>query len=591
MATADKLNYLLETKAKLKNAINDDISLINENTIFREYPNKISSLSDRLKSYIPTGIKTGASIQVNDTVPLNVKSLAIDGNSYQKTTKGINLFNYLENINNISGLTITADGDYIVVNGTTVNNYQLLIKDVDLTDVLEDGEKYTIWQENDDKSFNSDTFPKAAIRVRAKHINGAETLTRTSSSKFATFSVDKSIFEKYLVDVVTPTSGEIYSDYKNKFMLIKGEYDDNTIPSFEPYTNGISPNPDYPQNVDVIDSVKIINRSDQLVDFSKFVVLADGTTSSFENDVLSVSSANNRYNRIGYDVLDVIKNNRGKMLCFAYDSYDFSNGNNAIVQIKYTVNESVKYKTLLNDSENKYSFSIPENIDNITSAELEIFSNNTGTNIQSSISITKPMLQFGMDKLEYGKYHKDEYSIDLQGNFIAKINDVKDTLDLSTGILTKKIGLKILNGTENWVSTSAYDGYYRYSLEPIDENLKSDNVIGMYSLNTHFYNRNKENHGDYEYLYVQANSSSGIIYIQSKKWATITEFKEWLLENNVIVCYELATSQTIQLEPVKIKMHEGANNIELISNLETSMTLEYYKDYKVNSEVVSEVIG
>ena len=50
MATADKLSYLLDTKAKIKNAINNDISLINDDTTFREYADKINNLSDTLKN-------------------------------------------------------------------------------------------------------------------------------------------------------------------------------------------------------------------------------------------------------------------------------------------------------------------------------------------------------------------------------------------------------------------------------------------------------------------------------------------------------------------------------------------------------------
>lgn len=178
------------------------------------------------------------------------------------------------------------------------------------------------------------------------------------------------------------------------------------------------------------------------------------------------------------------------------------------------------------------------------------------------------------------KNNNDIYSIDLQNNEAMGINDISDEINFETGILTKNIGLKILNGTENWVSTSAYEGYYRYSLEPVDENLKSDSAIGMYSLNTHFYNRNKENHGDYEYLYVQANNRGGIIYIQSKEWATIEEFKAWLSENNVIVCYQLVTPKTKELEPIKIQMYEGINNVKLISNLDTDMELTYAIDIK-----------
>lgn len=588
MATADKLNYLLETKVKIKDAINNDISLIEEDTIFREYADKINNLSDTLKKFIPTEIKTGSSIQISGAAPLNAKSLIVYGNSYQKTTKGINLFNYLENIGTIAGLTITTEDDYIVLNGTTVNNYQLAIKDIDLTDMLEDGETYTLWQENDAKSSSSDTFPKTAIRLRTKHANGNYVYTRVTKSKVVSFSVDKSAFEEYCVDVVTPVVGEAYSNYKNKFMLVKGEYDDNTIPNFEPYTKGASPSPNCPQNIDVIDSVKIINRSDQLVDFSKFVVLADGTTSSFENDTLSVSSGNNRYNRIEYDILDLIKNNPGKILYFDYENYDFSNGNNAIVQIKYALGDRTKYKTLLNDSGNNYSFVIPEDLNNFTSAKLEIFSNNTSANIQSSISITKPMLQFGTDKLEYGTYHNDKYTIDLQGNFIGNINNAKDTLDLATGILTKKIKKIVFDGSKNekWNIDILQTGC---SLRSFYTNVVKNEILPYSKVLANRLNYNNDLYLN-DNIGIDANWNGAIRIKLGADVSILDELIDYLSNNPLIVYYQLKKPEIIQLAPVKIKMYEGANNIELMSNLETEMTLEYYKDYKTNEEVTSEVI-
>lgn len=593
MATADKLSYLLDTKAKIRDAVNDDILLIDDNTAFREYANKINSLSDTLKKYIPTEILEGTNFQIKDAVPLNEKNLVIDGNSYQKTTKGINLFNYLENIGDVSGLTITTRGDYIVINGTTSNNYQLVIKDIDITDILEDGEIYTLWQENDTKSSSSDTFPKTAIRLRAKHINGNYVYTRVTSSKTVNFSVNKSTFENYCIDVVTPISGEIYSNYKNKFMLTKGEYDEITIPIFEPFTGGIaSPNPNYPQEIDFVNNLKLINRSNQLVDFSKNSDLTAGTTFYFENDVLNISCSNNRYSCVRYDILEIIKNNPSKILSFFCENYDFTNGNNPIVQIKYKLNEIIKYKTLFNDSKTKFSFIIPENVDDITSVELEIFSNNTGSITDSSISITKPILQFGTDKLEYDSYHKDEYSVDLKDNFLAKINDAKDELNIISGILDKNIQKYTFTGEENWIK-SGLSNERNFVIALANDDLTNilkitkNNVICTYFILSGNLNTNGSfwlyNWSSSKQMYDALRFSFDINEIDS-----VEKAKNFFKNNEVTICYQ-SISQTVQLEPLKIKMYDGTNNIELSSNLETSMQLEYYKDYKANSEVASEV--
>lgn len=436
MATADKLSYLLETKAKIKDSINNDISLIDEDTVFREYPNKIKSLSDTLKKYIPTDIKIGTSVQISDAVPLNTKSLVIDGNSYQKTTKGINLFN--------KDLITSIDlGIYEndIVRSNAITNSAVQNVRVKFSEPFK-------YKANTTYYFSADIRISEGTgnlnKINDSYIDSEKVNFPVLKNEFQryitkkTYSNDTNYAEGRLLFQIAPNSNNLVIEIKN--IMISKESD----ATFEDYTNGASPNPNYPQNIEVIENINLSN-----------------------ND--------------------------------------------------------------------------------------------------------------------------DNYLIDLQGNFIGKINAVKDELNISTGVLTKKIGLKILNGTENWRTVSAYENYYRYSLDIVDENLKLDIADGVYSLNTHFYNRNKSSHGDYEYLYVQANSSGGIIYIQSKKWATITEFKEWLSNNPVIVQYVLVEPYEIQLEPVKIKMNEGANNIELETNLETNMKLEYYKDYKMNEDIVSEV--
>lgn len=593
MATVDKLNYLLETKVKIKDAINNDISLIDENTIFREYSNKIKSLSDTLKSYIPTDIKIGAGIQVNDAVPLNAKSLIIDGNSYQKTTKGKNLYD-INDLAQLSSTEVIDDYIDITFDNSQGSKTRYLEFHSKVSSLIKPSTNYTVIAEILEVSgdgtlrLNSTSEGQNVSQFSIGTNYSFQNLSKGQLIFYPVTALDN--FDNAIRGLRSNayfTTGQIGS-LKIRISIIEGEVTQDNF-EYEPFTGGIaSPNPNSPQETDVIDSVNIINRSNQLVDFSKNSDLTAGTTFYFENDVLNISCSNNKYSCVRYDILEIIKNNPSKILSFVCENYDFTNGNNPIVQIKYKLNEIIKYKVLFNDSKNKFSFIIPENIDDITSAELEIFSNNTGSITDSSISITKPILQFGTDKLEYDSYHKDEYSVDLQGNFIAKINDIKDTLDLATGFLNKNVGLKVLNGSENWTSVSAYEGYYRYSLELNNENLISNVANGLYTLNTHFHNRNLENHGDYEYLYFQTNVRGGIIYIQSKKWSTVDDFKNWLSENNVVAYYQLINPQIIQLDPLKIKMYEGTNNIELTSNLETSMKLEYYKDYKLDTNDIEQ---
>lgn len=61
MATADKLNKLIETKANIKEAIKAKGVTVNDSDTFASYPSKIASISSGSKFVVPDGMKFGRS--------------------------------------------------------------------------------------------------------------------------------------------------------------------------------------------------------------------------------------------------------------------------------------------------------------------------------------------------------------------------------------------------------------------------------------------------------------------------------------------------------------------------------------------------
>lgn len=170
-------------------------------------------------------------------------SFQVNGNTEQTTYSGKNLLNYIEGLQSISGLTNTLnpDGSITTVGKPTVN-YVRIVKDYDITNFLEDGQKYTISQ--------TDTSLKTMLQITAYKNDG--TITYYSSRNGANvLTINKSIYTKFLACVQT-TSMSLWGDKSltitNKYMLCKGT--DNASTSFEPYVGGTaSPNPDYPQEI------------------------------------------------------------------------------------------------------------------------------------------------------------------------------------------------------------------------------------------------------------------------------------------------------------------------------------------------------
>lgn len=144
----------------------------------------------------------------------------------------------------------------------------------------------------------------------------------------------------------------------------------------------------------------------QLVDFNNASNTSLYTSYTFENDVLTVSATDGIRQYIEYDVLKLFKDNGGKTLYFDYESVDFSKGKSPTVQAIIARGSALSYAKFVGTNGIKQSFAIPENVDDITAATLIIECNNTDDAGECSISITKPMLQFGTNKLSYQKYNQ-----------------------------------------------------------------------------------------------------------------------------------------------------------------------------------------
>ena len=197
--------YLNGTKQAIKQAINEDFEVIDNNTTFREYADKISSNNAKYKNLIPKETKNATNtLDISNSSGLDKALVTQYGNTYQETTTGKNLANYNDNINNsVPNLTITTDSDgYIIVNGTKNVGYPVIVNQVEITDILEDGETYTLWQEDITPSGTSG-FSKCEHRIRAINTQGQYSNVRTLGRHTNRLVVDKTTFLRYFVDVVT----------------------------------------------------------------------------------------------------------------------------------------------------------------------------------------------------------------------------------------------------------------------------------------------------------------------------------------------------------------------------------------------------
>lgn len=144
-------------------------------------------------------------------------------------------------------------------------------------------------------------------------------------------------------------------------------------------------------------------KGNQLIDFTTFTTNAN-TNYTFENDVLTINGVSS-YSRISKDITNLVKSNPGKTLYFNFASINKNMAKSPIIQLKIiATNNNASYISLAKSDGKKTSYIIPTNMSDIVTVFLEIHSNNTSEEADTTFIITKPILQFGTDEKEYEFY-------------------------------------------------------------------------------------------------------------------------------------------------------------------------------------------
>lgn len=205
--------------------------------------------------HIPTGI-TDTATGEEDLKIVNNKGIvkfSLEGKTEQKSYTGKNILDYVSNLKASSdGLTnVINDDGSITTTGKPTTDYTRIVTALNFIDFLEDGETYTISQQQPNE--------KLFIQVNAKKKDGTYSYYFGNKGK-STFKVDKATYVSYFIGVQTHTMsywGDSLLTITNKYMLCKGT--DTADTSFEPYVvTTSSPNPDYPQEIENIKGVENI---------------------------------------------------------------------------------------------------------------------------------------------------------------------------------------------------------------------------------------------------------------------------------------------------------------------------------------------
>lgn len=658
---AEKLKYLNETKAEIKNALETPYN------VMRDYPELIKKYIDNQPTKVVTDGICGNAVDVP------VKAIEINGNIRQETTEGYNSLNVPAEYTILSTEVFKKVPISLKANHTyTIKIGQINTDNTDVTSVL--------------------------FRFMYNEVDISDTYAYVKLSDLKTVYTLASD-----VDAVLIYSGDSYAQgaktnttYKN-LMIYEGTEDK----PYEPYTGGIpSQNPDYPQEItnvggydNLFDKNNIIsgsyvsdgngaflgNSTSKRTDYieiqanSYYYIYSDkpsgnwgawydkdkkfisGITLGGKKEIVVNSPANAKYmaftisylgnltdyskikineaaikiKQSGYNIAnldretftlagitvtnngdgsftfngtstsaaDLILTKAGALNSNIYQfedakyllktfviSGDFSNPDNKkAIQIVCMgrSNNTDNFSMLNNDLRQNIFLNLVTMHSTDTLGRVEMF-------ISSGITFNNYTIKILLAKtdninLPYEPYHEPIITpINLQGNILSKVGDVKDVLKVNRNgevEIKKNIGKVVLDGSERWdlVYTKIYNNMCLYDT-PIVSSVINKN--GMLCSNNFTYS---SIFNQYVGEVINLNKGNGRIGIALNSSRcpnyTAVEVKTWLSQHPTEVYYELATPQIITLPSISpIELWQGTNIFSLVTNLDTEIELEYIVD-------------
>lgn len=540
--TAEKLNYLKETKTKIKNALETPSS------IFRDY-------SSLIKKYIdnqPT--KTVNDGVCGNAVDLPIKAINIDGNSEQETTDGRQLFDN----------TLKGYGRYGTIAKTIPTGVRLSVN----TDVTASDDIWGIYAIMNLSDYVGKTVRMKAMIKSSSNLRGTYSIGLCNSNGTNRASKDNTSTSEKEISFVVPNletgqeylgvwfyansggtgvAGD-YVDYTNVIITI-----DNEDMTYEPYTGGTpSPNPDYPQEITNVgeNGIKIKQSGKNLFDKS-------AVTKGYElNSITGQLLSNN-----DWYTSDYIEVNNLNKIHLSSTGKTSGNGNCFYDKDKKFI------KTLTGI--NNVSLSVPENA-------YYLRFNGLITQLDNDIQIEK-----GTEETPYEPYHESIITpINLQGNTLSKIGDVKAILKANRNgevEIKKNIEKIVLTGEENLIdnsstSTRKYWGidFSNYGIYQYNDPTKVCDV-----LTTKFKSRPQQG----AFLPGQVALATNNKHMYFVFEPDTTEEQARAILKDMPVYFRLAEPQTIKLSSISpIELWQGTNIFSLVTNLDTTFEVEYVVD-------------
>ena len=420
---ADKLNYLNNTKAQIKNEINKIGGNITNETTFRNYVTSLNSIYSKL----PKVEGEGSNLTLENCEDATLL-LTPEGNASQETTGGKNLLNTLNINGTFSNVQVTTNPDKsITLNGTCTSNYAInIITNWSLS--LENGKTYIL-------SGCPDLVGKDPLFLELySNSPSNQYITDIGSGKSFTLTTDRT-YRCY----IAIKSGKTYDNVTLYPMVEEG----SIATEYEPYTGGQpSPNPDYPQPIKVVTGEQNVEISGKnLFDKNAITNLSTFHSTAAINDDKSITITSSASN--GYAIIRPFFNFKAnKTYTISFDVDDVSKFNHMYLFVSTST-------TAGGYSKNPY-VTITKTAD--VSLGIGIYPNENAT-----ITISNIQIEENSERTQFEPYYTPQnYPLSLGNIELARINDYKDF------IFKNELGSPYYNADLELHSWYKHNAIYKY---------------------------------------------------------------------------------------------------------------------------------
>ena len=465
------------------------------------------------------------------------------GNMEQEIREGYNIYDYLPRIKaSQGGLTTTKDEKtgYITINGTPTSDYTIVTNELDITDLLEDGQTYTLWQE---KHKDSNTYGVYMQVTETTPDNTNNFYFSRDENK--TFVVNKANTYKINIQTGSIANTKTLNNYKNRYMIYKGTDDK----PFELY--GATPSPQCPE-IKVLESgsteIKKICKNIMPIRFlDEYWQYTDkGIKNISRNNGTSITRINLKK---GQTVKVGLKLFSKPTASASFTGY-----------IEGKVNTNIGFNSIQNFNLNQtYTRTYTATED--CSLTYTLWGNANSDTFEFQMWAEFDTLT------DYEQYKEETFNLDIQqdmlkGDYFIKEEDAWKEVHLrSKRNIKDDITNATLSGTNNFI----YVSKLLQNTAKLVQNTEDANVISNIAQHESYSNISA---GNIDYGIGISNVGSLIIRI--KDCTTLEEYKDVLNDDSFYYYYYLATPTKLvctdaQIEVLeklnKLRYYEGVNNI------------------------------